>query len=98
MSRLVTPSNHRPGTPRARPRPAALRFLAWLWPSLLAGFAVVGFLVIQLAAVHSGELVLTERSLASLRTIGLCVTVITTGVRIALWPPPTLKSLVRRLG
>jgi len=53
--------------------------------------------VIQLAAVSSGELVLSERAVASLRTIGLCVTVLATGVRALLWPPPALKSLVRRL-
>lgn len=80
-----------------RPRPAALRFLAWLWPSLLAGFAAVGFLVIQLAAISQGELVLSDRALTSLRTIGLCVTVISAGGRVALWPPPALKAFVRRM-
>lgn len=95
MTRLVQPSNGR--RVPSRPRPPALRFLGWLWPSLLAGFAAVGFLIIQLSAISPGEFTLSDRALSSLRTIGLCVTVISAGARAVLWPPRALRDLVRRM-
>jgi hypothetical protein len=80
-------------------RPVPLALLVWLWPSILAAFAVPGFLVLHLALQSdTGALALTARRIELLRGCAWCVLIGTIAVRAVLWPPPRLAALISRLG
>ncbi len=74
----------------------ALRLLYWLAPSILAAFAVPGFLVMR-ASLGASELLLTAQSLEALRLLGPLVFFMVTFTRAWLWPPRGLQAFVRRL-
>lgn len=96
MTDLRPPPDSPADERRPAPRPAALRVLHWLFPSILVAFAVPGFLVMR-AGAGASQLVLTAQALEALRMLGPLSFFIVTVLRAWLWPPRGLQALVRRL-
>lgn len=87
-----------PQFPSSRGRAAlALRFFHWLLPSIVLGFAVPGFLILQISpSLADGSYVLTANAMTALQDAGWSTLVLSAIVRAVMWPPPMLQAVVRR--
>lgn len=75
----------------------ALRLARWLLPSIALGFAVPGFLVLQLTpSAGDGSYVITATAMDALRQAGWSALILSAIVRAVLWPPPALRAVVQR--
>lgn len=96
---MIQPQPPRPQPPASPPRGAPglpVRLLAWLWPSIVLGFAVPGFFVLQTPLSPTGDFVVNASAMASLQSMGWSALVLSVIGRAVLWPPPALRRFVRR--